>query len=130
MRLSKFLQAKDSMLLNENIHEESSHIRSTLIELEKPPVITIRESLPHFEGMQNTFLLFVFRSNFLKNLDNFHVNTDENLIKQLVSEKLNSVLILDVLFVHIVKLGLTLIKLVQICHFESNSCVSFVDLHC
>lgn len=118
------------MLLDENIHEKSSHIRSTLIQLEKPPVITIRENLSHFEGMQNTFLLFIFRCNFLKYLDNFHVNSDENLIKQLVSEKLNSVLILDVLFVHVVKLGLALIKLVQICHFESNSCMSFIDLHC
>lgn len=130
MRLSKFSQAKDSVLLDENIHEESSHIGSTLIELEKPPVITIRESLPHFEGMLDAFLLFVFRCDFLEYLDDFHVDTDEDLIKQLVSEKLNPVFIRDVLFVHVVKLGLALIKLVQICHFESNSCMSFVDLHC
>lgn len=118
------------MFLNENIHEKSSHIRSTLIQLEKPPVITIGESLSHFEGVQNTFLLFVFRSNILKYLDDFHIDTDENLVKKLVCEKLNSILILDILFVHVVKLGLALIKLVKICHFESDSCMSFVDLHC
>ena len=69
------------MLLNKNIHKESSHIGSTLIQLEESPVITIRETLSHVEGMLNAFLLFVFRSNFLKDLDDFHVDADENLIE-------------------------------------------------
>ena len=57
-----------------------------------------------------------------------HFHFTKDLIENFVSKELHLVSSFDVHFVHVLKLGLALVKLVQIRHLESNTGMSFVDL--
>ena len=135
---SQSLQTQDSMLARKDVHEVLTTIWGCSEKLKKSAIVSLGRSFPDIKGMQYRLTLFFLWTQMLKHSHYlaFHLAKDqvENFIGQefLLSTKLANgtydLMTLDSLTIQIMKLSLTLIKVIKVCILQSDSRMCLINL--
>jgi hypothetical protein len=80
--------------------------------------------------MLDALFLLLLVSELLHHSQSFHLHAAEDLVQDLVRQKLNLTSSFDFAFVEVVQLSLALVELIKVSLLEGNACVGLVDPDC